>query len=185
MEDTVIGANAVVANAVGSLANAVVANAVGSLANAVGANAPEPTLSIETQFTSLCQDLTTCKNHITDLLTKVRLLEKTVLKSNKEYEKGKKKTEVKIQPPSGFDAPVTLSDEMCMFMNKPSGSLCSRIEVSDYMITYISLHKLQDMTNRKKINPDETLRKLLKLKAADEEVTYFNLQKYLNQHIIS
>ena len=100
-------------------------------------------------------------------------------------ERDKKKNEVKKQPnqPSGFDKPVAISDDMCVFMNKPIGTLVSHPDVADYAINYIRANKLQDMANRKKINPNETLQKLLRLKPDDaEQLTYFNLQKYLNKH---
>ena len=149
-------------------------------------------LPIETQFNNLLQDLSNLKTHLSDMQTKVKLLEKSVARSNKEREKAKeneikerKKEETKLQQHlSGFDKPVTITPDMCAFMNKPTGSIVARTYIADYMLNYIRINKLQDMTNRKKINPDETLQKLLRLKSADEELTYFNLQKYLNIHII-
>jgi len=141
-------------------------------------------ISIESQFTTLLSDLTSLKNKINDMQTNVRLLEKTVIKNNKEKEKYIKKTEIKIQPlTSGFDIPVKLSDEMCIFMNKSTGATASRPDVADYVTNYISNHKLQDMTNRKRINLNEKLCNLLKPND-EEEITYFNLQKYLNAHFI-
>ena len=149
-------------------------------------------LPIETQFNNLLQDLSNLKTHLSDMQTKVKLLEKSVARSNKEREKAKeneikerKKEESKLQQHlSGFDKPVTISPEMCTFMNKPVGSIVARTYIVDYMLNYIRINKLQDMTNRKKINTDEILQQLLRLKSADEEITYFNLQKYLNIHII-
>ena len=38
------------------------------------------------------------------------------------------------------------------------------------------------MENRKNINPDKKLSKLLD--CGDNEVTYFNLQKYMNKHFV-
>ena len=141
-------------------------------------------ITIESQFTTLLSDLTSLKNKINEMQTNVRLLEKTVIKNNKEKEKYIKKTEIKIQVPvSGFDIPVKLSEELCTFMNKSFGATASRPDVADYVINYISNHKLQDMTKRKRINLDENLRKLLNPNG-EEEITYFNLQKYLNAHFI-
>jgi len=144
-----------------------------------------PEISTESQFNSLLLDLSSIKTLINEMQTKVKLLEKSVIKSNKEMERDKKKNEVKKQPnqPSGFDKPVAISDDMCVFMNKPIRTLVSHPDVAEYAINYIRVNKLQDMTNRKKINPNETLQKLLRLKPDDaEQLTYFNLQKYLNKH---
>lgn len=139
----------------------------------------EQPLTIETQFSSLAQDLISIKTLINEMQSKFRLLEKSVAKNNKPP-----KPEKKVIQPSGFDAPVAISDELCAFMNKPVGSILSRPSVTDYVVNYIRLNKLQDLTKRKKINPNETLYNLLRLKSNDEEVTYFNLQKYLNVHFI-
>ena len=142
------------------------------------------------QFNSLLLDLSSMKTLINEMQTKVKLLEKSVIKGNKENEKEnerKKKEELKLHmqqrnQPSGFDTPVAITAEMCSFMNKPIGSLVSRPFVADYMINYIRINKLQDMINRKKINPNETLNNLLKSDGSGEDLTYFNLQKYLNKH---
>jgi chromatin remodeling complex protein RSC6 len=46
---------------------------------------------------------------------------------------------------------------------------------------YIRSHNLQDTNNGRKINPDTKLQTLLKLTQADE-LTYFNLQRYMSPH---
>ena len=51
------------------------------------------------------------------------------------------------------------------------------------MINYIKEKGLQNPTNRKIIVPDETLKRVLAVKD-DDEVTYFNLQKYMNRHFV-
>ena len=57
----------------------------------------------------------------------------------------------------------------------------ARTDVTREINTYIRAHKLQDKDNGRKINPDAKLLKLLKLKKG-EELTYFNLQKYMAAH---
>jgi chromatin remodeling complex protein RSC6 len=142
-------------------------------------------IPIDSQFNGILLDLSTFKTLINDMQSKVKLLEKSVIKLNKEREKTNNSIEKKIQQQSsGFDKPITISDAMCAFMNKPTGTTISRIVVSEYMINYIRVNKLQDMNNRKKINANEMLNNLFGLKSDGEELTYFNLQKYLNMHII-
>jgi upstream activation factor subunit UAF30 len=46
---------------------------------------------------------------------------------------------------------------------------------------YIRENNLQDPTNGRKINPDAKLSALLKLEKADE-LTYFNLQRFMSPH---
>ena len=64
-------------------------------------------------------------------------------------------------------------------MNKPIGCEVALTEATQYMINYIREHKLQDPTILKKINPNDRLSNLFH---TEEELTYFNLQKYLNMH---
>ena len=46
---------------------------------------------------------------------------------------------------------------------------------------YIRQHSLQDKSNGRKINADKKLSTLLNLKK-DDELTYFNLQKFMSHH---
>jgi chromatin remodeling complex protein RSC6 len=57
----------------------------------------------------------------------------------------------------------------------------ARTVVTKEINTYIRNHNLQDKENGRKINPDTKLAALLKLKKSDE-LTYFNLQKYMSPH---
>ena len=153
------------------------------LAEPVAAAAP----SIETQFNSLLQDLSLFKTQLSDIQTKVRLLEKTITKELKNKDKQEKKQStiaLKIQQPSGFDKPAPVTEELCMFLRKPVGTLLARTEVTTAVTNYIRTHKLQDMTQRKKIKPDEALSTLLHLGENAEQLTYFNLQKHLSIHFI-
>ena len=83
--------------------------------------------------------------------------------------------------PSGFVKPSIISDQLAMFLGKPAGSKMARTDVSKEINTYIRVHGLQDPCNGRRINPDEKLRKLLGV-SPNDELTYFNLQKYMSRH---
>jgi upstream activation factor subunit UAF30 len=57
----------------------------------------------------------------------------------------------------------------------------ARTDVTREINAYIRANKLQDQDNGRKIIPDTKLAALLKLKKSDE-LTYFNLQKYMSPH---
>ena len=57
----------------------------------------------------------------------------------------------------------------------------ARTEVTRELNAYIREHNLQDKSNGRKINADASLRDLLQLSDKDE-LTYFNLQKYMSPH---
>jgi len=93
----------------------------------------------------------------------------------------KKKKRTGSRAPSGFVKPTLISDELAGFLEKPSGSEMARTEVTRDINKYIRTNGLQDKTNGRKINPDEKLCALLKIKSG-EELTYFNLQRYMSCH---
>jgi chromatin remodeling complex protein RSC6 len=82
---------------------------------------------------------------------------------------------------SGVAAPTLISDELAIFLDKPLGSVISRETVSRAINTYIRVNGLED---GRKINPDENLRNLLRLNEGDE-LTYFNIAKYMKKHYIN
>ena len=84
---------------------------------------------------------------------------------------------------SGFAVPSKISNDLCEFMGKPEGTEMARTEVTKYIIQYIKNNNLPDKDNKKIIKPNNALKSLLNVKPTDE-VTYFNLQKYMNRHFI-
>jgi chromatin remodeling complex protein RSC6 len=68
-------------------------------------------------------------------------------------------------------------------MNKEKGTMVARTEVTQYIIEYIRQNALQKDGNRKFIKPDVKLATLLDVKD-DDEVTYFNIQRYMNKHFV-
>jgi chromatin remodeling complex protein RSC6 len=79
--------------------------------------------------------------------------------------------------------PKTISNELAKLIGKPVGSKMFRTEVETEIIWYILAKNLQNGQNTRIINADEKLRKLLKLRKNDE-LTFFNLQKYLRPHFL-
>ena len=64
-------------------------------------------------------------------------------------------------------------------MGVKEGTQLARTEVTKYIIQYIKDNNLPDKSNKKIIKPNSKLkREILKIDKGDE-VTYFNLQKYM------
>jgi chromatin remodeling complex protein RSC6 len=85
--------------------------------------------------------------------------------------------------PSGFVKPTRISDELAAFLGKPVGTEMARTDVSKEINSYIQSNSLQDKSNGRKINPDTKLTQLLKI-GKDDELTYFNLQRFMKHHFI-
>ena len=120
---------------------------------------------------------------MTSLRTEFRALEKKALREIKAAQKinAKRKRKSGNRSPSGFVKPTLISAELAKFLGKPHGTEMARTEVTREINGYIRAHSLQDKENGRKINPDKSLAALLKI-GKDEELTYFNLQRYMSPH---
>ncbi len=136
------------------------------------------------QFSGVLSTLSSFRSQITMLQNQVRALEKTVGKQMRNYAREAKKIKNKgNRKPSGFAVAGKISDELCEFMQKPKGSTAARTEVTQYIIKYIKDNNLQWVENRKIIKPNTPLKNLLAVQP-NEEVTYFNIQRFMNKHFI-
>ena len=144
---------------------------------------PLPYQAILDQMHENMATLTALYGQFAQLKKSYVTLEKSVVRELKSAYKtaNKKKRKAGNRAPSGFVKPTLISNELAAFLEKPSGTEMARTEVTREINAYIRKHSLQDPSNGRKINPDTHLRKLLKLGDGDE-LTYFNLQKYMSPH---
>ena len=159
------------------VASAAPASAAPASAEAVKA----PTLTED--FTQLIAQLASLRSALSSVTTQVRALQKKSEREVKAALKMSKKRKNKNgnRAPSGFVKPTKISVELASFLGKPNGTEMARTQVTREINTYIRAHNLQDPKNGRIILADESLRKLLKLKEEDE-LTYFNLQRFMSPH---
>lgn len=132
------------------------------------------------EFTAKLQQL---GNMLVSLKSEFKNIEKMYARELKASQKlnTKRKRKSGNRAPSGFVKPTRISDELAKFLDKPIGSEMARTDVTKDINAYIRANKLQDVTNGRKIIPDKKLASLLKIKQ-NEELTYFNLQKFMSIH---
>jgi len=162
-------------------------------APAVEASAAAPTEAAEGSETSVCSKINefSVKLHqmaslFATMKVEFKNLEKVVARELKNAQKSSSKKSKKNsgnRQPSGFVKPTRISDELAKFLGKQAGVEMARTEVSKEINAYIREKGLQDSANGRKIHPDASLSKLLNLQKGDE-LTYFNLQKYMKHHFI-
>jgi len=139
-----------------------------------------PTLS--EQFSELLSQLTVLRSQLSAVTTQTRVLAKRSERELKQALKAsRKKRKSGSKEPSGFTKPAQISSELAGFLGKAVGTEMARTEVTKELQKYILAHDLQDPANRRNINPDAKLRKLLGMKKSDS-LTYFNLQKWMKPH---
>ena len=136
---------------------------------------------LEQEFVEIKTSLSNFRIHLRDLRKDMRRYVKDVSKRNR------KRVDDGVLPPKqnpkGFCIPVTISQELCDFFGKDDGVKMNRADAGKEIHTYIKQNKLQDPNNGLNINPDNKLKNLLQLDKGDQ-LTYFNLQHYLNKHFI-
>ena len=143
----------------------------------------ESTLSATlTSFASTIQALT---QQLAKLKADFKVIEKQVLREARSMDKinAKRNKNKGSRAPSGFVKPAKITTELADFLGVAHGTEMARTDVTREITKYVRTHNLQDKDNGRKINPDAKLRKLLKA-GEKEEVTYFNLQKFMSQHFL-
>ena len=143
---------------------------------------------IQTQFTSLTTRLAEFKTTYTSLVSDLKTLQKDVQRYMREASRKQKRKRKTATPadgvkraPSGFAKPALISDELCNFLGKPSGTEMARTEVTQHITSYIKENNLQNAANKREISPDAKLKTLLNIEKGDV-LTFFNLQKYMKVH---
>lgn len=142
-----------------------------------------PESAISTEFTTILASIQNVVQQINSLKTSLRTLEKKTVREIKAATKASKKKQRSKgnRAPSGFVKPTQISNELAAFLGKTSGTEMARTEVTKEINAYIRANKLQDPKNGRIIKADAKLQSLLNLKKGDE-LTYFNLQKYMSPH---
>ena len=85
------------------------------------------------------------------------------------------------KPPSGFAKPGPVSSELSKFLGLGKDELIARTEVTKRITKYCQEKNLQKKEDKRTIHADKALKDLLRLKKGDE-LTFFNLQKYMKVH---
>jgi chromatin remodeling complex protein RSC6 len=140
-------------------------------------------------FETIHNSLSLFKMQLSTLQQQIKTIEKNVNKELKTIKKINKPVITKAKKaPSGFAKPSKVTKELCEFMDRPEGSEIARTEVTKALVNYIKTNNLQEQTSdcKNKIIPDDKLKNLLGLNFEEtNELTFFNIQKYMNKHFIT
>ena len=159
------------------------------VAENVEVSVEEPVVTIESSMSEVLTGFTESIQALTLSLNKLKsdfkTLEKQVLKEARTMDKAnaKRNRNKGSRAPSGFVKPAAISKELAKFLSVPEDTKMARTDVTKLITAYVKDHNLQDATNGRKIVPDAKLKALLQVKSSDE-VTYFNLQKYMKPHFV-
>ena len=139
----------------------------------------------DSEFSEIQGALKDALGLIKSLSSKLNALEKRVARDRKVMDKkmkGRKKRVVDPnKPPSGFAKPGPVSAELAKFLKLGKDELIARTEVTKRITKYCQEKDLQKAEDKRTIHADKALKDLLRLKKGDE-LTFFNLQKYMKVH---
>ena len=134
------------------------------------------------EISQLQGDLKNALNIIKGLVSHVSKLEKRLNRDRKIVEKKlKTKPRRASSGMNGFSKPGRISDELRKFLSMGKDDLIARTEVTKKITTYCQERGLQKESDKRIILPDKALAKLLRI-TKDDNLTYFNLQKYMKVH---
>ena len=141
---------------------------------------------LETRFAALGAKLSQMSNDIGAIKKEYAEVGRLM---SKEMKISRKLSEAKMKragnrAPAGFIKPTLIGDELAKFLGAPIGTEMARTAVTKQITKYVKSNDLQDPTNGRTIIPDAALAKLLKI-SKNDELTYFNLQRYLAPHFPS
>ena len=165
---------------------AAVAPVVAAATESAAPVAEVPATTLDDDLKVVLGRLTGLREVVSTMITEVKKLEKRVHREIKDARKRRRRVKVegeegaKPRGPSIFEIPTKVTEELCVFLGKPKGTLISRSNVTREINNYV---KEKNLKNKHDIKPDAALKKLLRLTDADN-LTYFNLQRYLNTHYV-
>ena len=137
------------------------------------------------EFEDIVNNLSNLKVQINTIQQQIKSAEKNIKKKMRGLKREAVKNKNKgNRQPSGFAKPTKITKELCVFLNKKEGSEIARTEVTSFLSKYIKNNNLQNKDNKKIILPDDNLKFLLGI-TEKEELTYFNIQKYMNKHFLT
>ena len=150
---------------------------------AAAAKAKVEDVPVESPFVSLEEKMTQLVSVLKEAQAQLKVVKKEYERLKKTADKVERKRANARSTPNGFAKPTKISDELCVFLGVAKGTEKSRTEVTREINKYVKAENLSDPKNKRIIRPDATLKKLLNSTDKDE-VTYFNLQKFLKHHFI-
>ena len=159
--------------------------AVPVAAAATDAAPAAPTTTLDEDLKSVLSSLTALRDSVSSMITEVKRLDKRVHREIKDARKRKRRVRTEgadgaPRKPTIFEIPLKVTDELNKFLGHPAGTLISRSNVTKQVNNYV---KEKGLKNKHNITPDAALKKLLQVPET-EQLTYFNLQKYLNRHYV-
>ena len=139
---------------------------------------------IVTRLSTELENVKDSKERVSNKFLRSLLKELKQVKTDSSRVMKMKKTTNRVKnTSSGFLKPVQISKDMAKFTGWEPDVPRSRVDVTKYICDYVKQKELQNPDDRRIINPDKKLRKLLNIDGNDSEpLRYYSLQKKIQHH---
>lgn len=155
----------------------------------------DPPVDDQSEFLNFSSEINTLRSTLKDQMNVMRSMVKSLdsleKRLNKESKVAIKKMSGRKQkllpngekPLNGFSKPGNVSDELRKFLGLGSDELIARVDVTKAITKYCNDNGLTNQADKRILLPDKQLSSLLRIDSSiKEDLTYFNLQKYLKIH---
>lgn len=141
--------------------------------------------STESPIVALEAKISLLSAALKDVMAQVKIVKKDNDRLRRITERVERKRANARTTPNGFAKPTKISDELCVFLGVPSGTEKARTDVTREIHKFVKENNLSDPNNKRIIlaHKNSTLKKLLNCTEKDE-ISYFNLQRYLKHHFV-
>jgi len=116
----------------------------------------------------------------------LKALEKKINATVKAASQGKKKQKgaKRANASGGLSGLAKLSDQLCEFLGVPKGTEMSRTQATSHIYEYIKTNDLRRPDNKRIIQPDAKLHKILCLdeRKEGENIEYFNIARFIKHN---
>jgi chromatin remodeling complex protein RSC6 len=168
------------------MSTAVAPAATASVVAPIVAPIVDEPLDMDGVLTRVTERIDVLRRELVLLAGDMKVLRRVAKQKDRGGNKRKKPTPDADRRPSGFARPSELSDELCDFLRVERGTALARTMVTRMICKHIKDNALNDETNKRCIDFGKPMAADLKALLRPEPgavVTFFNLQRYLKQHI--
>ena len=131
-----------------------------------------PTVTIEDQFRSICEELS-------GMCSQSRVLQTRVKDLHRSYKQACKPRKVKKH--TVMHDPMNVSSELLKYLGKTAGTQMTKSEAMKLVSNTVREAGLQNTENRRQFTPNKKLGKVLNMSPI-QTITFVELNKYLSHH---
>ena len=131
-----------------------------------------PLVSLDEQFKTICEELSSLNGTIKTVQGKVKDLQRNCKQACKPK---------KVKKHTVMHDPMNISAELLKYLGKESGTKMTKSEAMKAVSEKVKTNGLQNQENKRQFTPNKALAKVLNMKSV-KTITFVELNKHLSHH---